>query len=100
MDKTRRTLLYALGTGVIAIPLSTLTHQGIASAAETSKLDPEDPIAKTLAYVYESLDVAKRCSGCQFYTGATDADWGPCVIFPEKLVSAKGLCNSWFAKAG
>lgn len=100
MNKTRRTFLYALGMGIIAIPLSSLTRRGMASAAKISKLDPEDPTAKTLAYVYESPDVAKRCSGCQFYTGETDAEWGPCVIFPEKLVSAKGLCNSWFAKAG
>ena len=100
MNKTRRSFLCALGTGVIAIPLGTLTSQGIALAAETPKLDPEDPAAKALEYVHESPDAAKRCDGCQFYTGATNAEWGPCAIFSGKLVSAKGLCKSWYAKAG
>jgi hypothetical protein len=100
VNKTRRTLLYALGTGAIAVPLSTLTRQGMAFAAETPKLDPEEPSAKNLGYVHQSSDPARRCSGCQFYTGVTDAEWGPCVIFPDKVVSTNGVCNSWFAKAG
>ncbi|MCP4471887.1 MAG: hypothetical protein GY815_14600 [Gammaproteobacteria bacterium] len=69
-------------------------------AADLPKLSPDDPAAKSLMYVHESADADRRCSGCQFYSGAADADWGPCVIFPEKVVSARGACNSWYKKAG
>jgi hypothetical protein len=100
VNKTRRSFLYALGTGVIAIPLNTLTRQGSALAADAPKLDLEDPTAKALEYVHESPDTTKLCVGCQFYTGAAGAEWGPCAIFPGKLVSAKGWCKSWVVKAG
>lgn len=100
MNKTRRSFLYALGTGVIAIPLSTLTRQGSTLAADAVKLDLEDPTAKALEYVSESPDATKLCAGCQLYTGAAGAEWGPCAIFSGKLVSAKGWCKSWIMKAG
>ena len=100
MNRTRRSFLYALGTGVIAIPLSTLTRQRSALAADAPKLDLEDSTAKALEYVHESPDATKLCAGCQLYTGAAGAEWGPCVIFPGKLVSAKGWCKSWLVKAG
>ena len=100
MNKTRRSFLYALGTGVIAIPLSTLTREGSALAATAPKLELEDPTAKVLEYVHESPDATKLCVGCQLYTGAAGDEWGPCVIFPGKLVSAKGWCKSWVVKAG
>ncbi len=100
MTKSRRLFLCSLGTGVVAISLSTLTRQGIALAAETPKLGLEDPTAKALQYVHESPDAAQLCVGCQLYTGTADAEWGPCAIFPGKLVNAKGWCKSWIAKAG
>ena len=100
MNKNRRTFLCVLGTGAISIPLSALTGQGIAFAAETPKVELEDPTAKALAYVHESPDATKLCVGCQLYTGAADSEWGPCAIFPGKLVNAKGWCKSWIVKAG
>ena len=100
MNQTRRSFLYALGTGVIAIPLSTLTREGSVSAADAPKLDPEDPTAKALEYVHVSADATQLCVGCQLYTGAAGDEWGPCAIFPGKLVNAKGWCKSWIVKSG
>jgi len=100
VTKTRRSFLCTFGTGAIAISLSSLTRQGIVLAGETPKLDLEDPTAKALEYVHDSPDPAKLCDGCQLYTGASGSEWGPCAIFPGKLVSAGGWCKSWFAKAG
>ena len=99
MNKKRRSFLSVFGKGVIALPLGHLAFQNIALATESDRLDPEDPTAKSLAYAHESSDAAKRCGGCQFYTGAAGSKWGPCVIFPGKQVSASGVCNSWYAKA-
>ncbi len=90
LNKTRRSFLYALGTGIIAIPLSTLTREGSALAATAPKLELEDPTAKVLEYVHESPDATKLCVGCQLYTGAAGDEWGPCARFPGKVVSGKG----------
>ncbi|MCP4331724.1 MAG: high-potential iron sulfur protein 2 [Gammaproteobacteria bacterium] len=100
MMKTRRTLLHAFGAVAITLPTSGLILSRIAFAADMPKLSIDDPTAKSLDYTHESADASKRCAGCQFYTGASDSAWGACVIFPEKLVSAEGLCNSWFMRAG
>jgi len=100
MNKSRRRFVYTIATGVLAVPLSGLMGLRPVQAAAMSKLSPDDPSAKSLMYTHQSQDAEKRCSGCQFYTGAADAEWGSCVIFPDKLVSASGVCNSWFEKAG
>ncbi len=98
MNKNRRSIVIALDAGTMAFPLGNLLSGGVL-AADTPKLSPDDPTAMSLEYSHESSDSARRCAGCQFFTGAADAEWGPCVIFPGKLVSARGLCKSWFAKA-
>ena len=98
MNKKRRLFVSALSGGVIAIPLGAIGSLTPLHAAGLPKLSPENSTAKSLAYTHDSADAAKRCAGCQFFT-EPDAEWGPCVIFPEKLVSAKGFCNSWYARA-
>ena len=100
MNKNRRKLVSAFATGALVFPLSGLIALREAQAADTPKLSPDDPAAKSLMYTHQSADANKLCSGCQFYTPATDAEWGACVIFPEKLVSGRGVCNSWFKRAG
>jgi hypothetical protein len=100
VNKNRRLFVYALGSGVCVIPLTSLTLSRAVLAADTPKLSPDDPTATTLEYTHVSPDTAKRCAKCQFYTGAADSEWGPCVIFPGKLVNAGGLCKFWHQKAG
>ncbi len=99
MNKTRRSLLCALGTSAISIPLSTIIGSGVVLAADITKLNPEDPAAKKLEYVHKSPNVSRRCAGCQFFTGVAGTEWGSCIIFPDKYVNAAGVCNSWYAKA-
>jgi len=84
--------------GAIAIPLASLSMRTLATGAASEQLDPEDPAAKNLNYKHASSDADKRCRGCQFYTDPSAADWGPCVLFPEKRVNANGICNSWFQR--
>jgi hypothetical protein len=100
MNKRRRRFVNALASGAMVIPLSSLIASRRVQAADMAKLSPDDPAAKSLMYTHQSADANKLCSGCQFYTGTADAGWGACVIFPEKLVSAGGVCNSWFKRAG
>ena len=96
MNKTRRNLMLALGAGVVAIPLSSVS--GIASAADVPKLNPKTAPATALGYTHKSSNAKKVCSGCQFYSDAA-AEWGPCLIFPGTHVAAKGTCNSWVKRA-
>jgi hypothetical protein len=100
MDNTRRRFVTAFSSGVLVIPLGALMPFQHAGATEIPRLSPADPAAKSLAYTHQSSVADKRCSGCQFYTGEAAAEWGACVIFPQKLVSANGICNSWFKRAG
>ncbi len=100
MNKTRRSFVSTLGAGFFVVPLSSLILSRAVLAADTPKLSPDDPTAKSLEYTHKSPDSVKRCGKCQFYTGAADSEWGPCVIFPGKLVNAGGVCNSWYQKAG
>ncbi len=93
---SRRQLLTLTAATAAAIPLSALTRGAIAGGH--AKVDPNDPQAKALAYVHESTKAGQNCANCQLYTGAADAAWGGCAIFPGKEVAAKGWCTAWVAK--
>jgi len=84
MNKTRRKFVSAIATATVAIQIIWLISPHRALAAGLPQLNPEDPAAKSLMYTHQSAD----------------AEWGACVIFPKKLVSAGGICNSWFKRAG
>ena len=100
MNKARRNFVNVFATGAMAIPLGALVSPRLVQAAEKPKLNPDDAAAKSLMYTHQSTAADKLCSGCQFYTGAADAGWGPCMLFPKNLVNAGGVCNSWFKRAG
>ena len=80
-----------------------------AAADEMPRLDPEDPQAQALAYVHDATEVnaseqpryeaGQLCSNCALYTGNDGEAWGPCSIFPGKLVNADGWCVTWAPKA-
>lgn len=100
MNKTRRLFVNTLGSGIAALPILGMLGSARVLAAEDPQLSPDDPAARSLNYTHESADAARRCAGCQFYTGAAGDAWGACVIFPGKRVNANGVCNSWYARAG
>ncbi len=64
-----------------------------------AKVNPDDPTVKSLNYTHQSADANKLYSGCQFYSDPSAAEWGPCVIFSDKVMNANGACNSWFKRA-
>lgn len=111
MDSGRRRVVKTAVYSVAAIPLATLAGALTARAQESMpKLELDDPAAKALAYTHDAstVDPAEQpamkeganCANCQLYTGEPDAEWGPCSIFPGKLVAADGWCKTWIAKAG
>ncbi len=79
----------------------------VADAQEMPKLAEDDPTAVALKYVHDATtaDPALRpgerfCNNCALYTGAADAEWAPCSIFPGKLVAGPGWCSVWAPKPG
>lgn len=111
-ELTRRHVLKAGVTGVMAIPLAAVVGSRRAQAQnlELPKLAEDDASAVALGYVHDAGAVDKSananfvagstCANCQLYTGAPDTEWGPCSIFPGKLVAADGWCRTWIKKAG
>jgi hypothetical protein len=77
--------------------------------AQAGPLDPKDPQAVALGYVddaakvdksrYPKFDPSQRCATCQLYAGAAGSASGPCPIYQNKLVAAKGWCSTWVKKA-
>jgi len=100
VNKTRRLFVNKLGSGIATLPILGLLGSARVLAADDPQLSPDDPTAKSLNYTHASADAARRCAGCQFYSGTAGDAWGPCVIFPGKRVNANGVCNSWYARAG
>lgn len=79
------------------------------AAAQMPRLDPSDPQAQSLAYVDDasSLDpdqqprfqAGQACNNCALYVGNEGSEWGPCSIFPGRLVNAAGWCSVYAPKA-
>jgi hypothetical protein len=78
---------------------------GRRAVAQTSRLDESDPMAVAVGYVadatrvdpkrYTKYQPGQACTGCQFYLARPTEAWGPCTIFPRKLVAGKGWCDAF-----
>lgn len=78
-------------------------------AADMPRLEESDPQARSLAYVHDAtaVDASKYpqyadgqiCENCALYTAEAGEEWGPCSIFPGKLVNAQGWCSVYAPKA-
>jgi outer membrane biosynthesis protein TonB len=77
-------------------------------AAQLVRLTEDDPAAAALGYKNDasSVDKAKypqykagqQCRNCTLYSGAADAAYGPCSIYPGKEVNANGWCATYAPK--
>ncbi|MFI4895725.1 MAG: high-potential iron-sulfur protein [Steroidobacterales bacterium] len=78
-------------------------------AAELPHLEPTDPAAKGLGYTHDAKSVNAKafptykpgsiCSNCSQFQAAASQAWGPCGVFPGKLVNANGWCQAYVKKA-
>ena len=100
MKKLTRRQFVQSGAALVAFSPTLLLTSQAAAAADMPKVDPNDPQAKALSYVHESPVAEKLCSNCQLYSAGAEAEWGPCAIFPGKLVAGQGWCSAWVKKAG
>lgn len=70
------------------------------------KLPLDNPQAKALSYAekttglkHPAFKAGSNCANCTFYKGAAGAAAGPCQLFPQHSVAAKGWCSAWAKKA-
>ena len=105
--KNRRKFLKKAGILFTGLPtIQLIGWSKFAGAEEMPKVSEDDPVAVSLKYVHDASKADGRsnsealCSNCQFYTGEADSEWGPCTIFPGKVVNANGWCSAWVVKAG
>ncbi len=76
---------------------------------DMEKLSLDNPTARSLGYKHDAANVDfdeypqrarpeasnHYCSNCALYTKPQSGDWGPCTLFPGKLVSADGWCSAY-----
>ncbi|MEE4379834.1 MAG: high-potential iron-sulfur protein [Candidatus Competibacteraceae bacterium] len=113
-DNRRRSFLKISAFSLVSVPIGGWLANQQARAADMPQLDESDPTAQALGYVHDATkanvaEFPKRsgpdgadqfCRNCQLYTGSDGSEWGPCSIFPGKVVNANGWCNAWVQKAG
>lgn len=116
-----------VGLGILGLavaPLGYLVREACAGGAAPNagrsgipSLPEDDGRAMALSYTADTatLDPARypymegtNCRSCQAFGGGSRDDWGRCAIFSARLhptlnqpyvVSAKGWCKSWAARA-
>ena len=76
------------------------------AAKALPKLPLDNPQAKALAYTENAATVkhaaykaGSDCANCMLYKGAAGQAYGPCTLFPQHSVAAKGWCSAWAKKA-
>lgn len=118
ISKSRRDAVKVMLGAAAAIPLINLVGFGTLRAeTPANAVAADDPTAAALKYKQDAAESERvasarpglpaeeqHCANCQFMVldsppGAT-AEWPGCQLFPGKLVSANGWCQSWTLKAG
>jgi anaerobic selenocysteine-containing dehydrogenase len=121
MKGSRRSFLKFCSKTAAALPFAVLfLNRNTAEAKTEVILTEDDPVAKALGYSKDAtkVDTAKWpkrkgsegekqfCSNCMLLQGdakevsGQEGKFVGCQLFPGKLVSEKGWCNSWAAKQG
>ena len=102
---TRRKLLQ---TAALLAPAAVVACSSAEQLA-TPELRAADPVARSLLYYPDTLDVpagsplaarhkpAQTCAGCMHVRGVAGDRLRPCPMFPGKLVNANGWCSLWTA---
>lgn len=98
----RRKLLESLALGALS---AAAVAGSETRAAESAKLDPNDPQAKALGYVenasqvdakkYTAFVAGSTCDNCMQLQGSAGNSYRPCTLFQGRLVSVGGWCSGW-----
>ncbi len=111
MNKSRRQMMKLMVGSLAAVPVLNLVGMNTARAGMPHLDEATDPAAQALQYKHDATQANRTdkggvkaadqfCHNCQFYQGDTEGGWGPCLLFPGKLVNKDGWCASWTLKQG
>ena len=111
---SRRDCLKRGLSSLVTLPLGFVAASTSVLAAENpaTRVSESEPTAQALGYVHDAAqaDITKFpkragasgaqqfCSNCNFFQADAQTEWGPCVMFGNKLVRGQGWCNGWVAK--
>lgn len=106
----RRFFGYAALMALAPLAASDVLAQAKAPAAKAPAALPKLPLthpqAKALAYTekaagtkHAAFKPGSDCANCMLYKGAKGQAYGPCQLFPQHTVAAKGWCSAWVKKA-
>ena len=92
---------------VVTLPLAAVISAELVACSkqpqctDVSGLSPDDARLRTeiAAYVEQSPDPAKRCSGCMHFTSAGDKACGSCKVV-KGPINPGGTCKLFAAKQG
>ncbi len=107
--RRRDFLKFGLKAGGGAIALGSIPMTLLAQ----DKVTEDEPLAQAMGYVVDAstTDTTKFpkrageaganqfCNNCALFAGDADAEYAPCSIFQNRLVSSGGWCNAWVAKS-
>jgi len=98
-----------LKIGSLAVASVAIGIRAESSVAAAAQLDENDATAQSLGYKNDATKADKAkfpkyaagqtCANCQVFQGKPGEAWGPCPIFPNKVVNAKGWCSAYIKKA-
>lgn len=84
------------------------TQGGTSTPADLPRVSEAEPLAVALGYrhdatqidraKYPRFEVGQVCRNCIQWKGGDADEWGPCGIFPGKLVNANGWCSTYARK--
>ncbi len=100
LTSNRRTFLGLAGATPLALfGLASAVRGADSTACYNPEMLPasQKSMRKALGFTEVSADPAKSCSGCAFFTGATNG-CGKCQLLSGGPVSATSLCRSWAKK--
>jgi len=105
VSRRRFLTLAVVAAATAPVALRSLNAEAAAPAAALPKLSPTDATAKALGYVenaaqtkHAAFKPGSSCATCNFYKGAAGSATGPCTIFPQNSVVAKGWCSAYAKK--
>ncbi len=108
MDR-RGFLIRGMKAGGGMLALSTIPIQLLAD----DMVSEDEPLAQAMGYKLDATTVdtarfpnragddgaTQFCYNCALFAGEVDDEVAPCSIFQNRLVTGKGWCNVWVAKA-
>lgn len=108
MNSRRHFLRNIIVGSPLLVGASALAQDKPAEAPAPQSVPENDPVAMALGYVKDAskVDVEKYpqykkgqiCENCALYTAPVGQEEGPCTIFQNRLVDAKGWCATYAPK--